>query len=260
MKLGYCTSFTDDLFLAQHQLGADYVECGLSQIAACPEDVFQDRIKAMEKAAISCKAANVLFPGELSLTGPSVQEEEIACYLDKAFRRAQRLGVKTVVFGSGGARRIPEDFPRDKAWQQLLHLCRDILGPAAKTYGITCCIEPLNRKECNILNTCAESFRLVQEANHPNVQLLMDLYHFDVEQEPLSSLTRYGSHLQHLHIASAKNNRAQPREGDGEDYPALFSALQQLHYQGKLSIEANLVGDPAKAIAESLAFLRTFLF
>jgi hypothetical protein len=41
-------------------------------------------------------------------------------YVAKAFDRVARLGVRIVVFGSGGARRVPEGYPRDDAVRQMV--------------------------------------------------------------------------------------------------------------------------------------------
>ncbi|MFR8126029.1 MAG: TIM barrel protein [Acutalibacter sp.] len=94
-----------------------------------------------------------------------------------------------------------------------MELCREHIAPAAAAHGITCCVEPLNRKETNILTTSGECFRLVEAVNHPNLQLLVDLYHFDLEGESLSALEGYRGRLGHCHIASAQNSRLVPQPG-----------------------------------------------
>mgnify|MGYP000367406485 CR=1 FL=1 len=152
----------------------------------------------------------MLFPWDFRLTGPQADFSAVFSYLEENLPKAQALGVKVVVFGSGGARRVPEGFPQEEAFAQLVELCREHIAPAAAAHGITCCVEPLNQKETNILTTSGECFRLVEAVNHPNLQLLVDLYHFDLEGESLSALEGYRGRLGHCHIASGTARTTSP--------------------------------------------------
>lgn len=260
MKIGCCTSLFQDAILTLPQLGADYAEIGLSELSQHSEKEVSHRAELLARAGVRCLAGNVLFPGGLPLTGPHTDLPAISEYLKATLAKAAILGIQTVVFGSGGPRRVPEGFSREAAWEQLRRLCAQLLSPALQQYNITCCIEPLNRKECNILNTSEECARLVREVDRANICLLVDLYHFDLEKEPLSALEGYGEILAHAHIASAKNNRALPQKGDGEPYAAFFQALRDIDYAGALSLEGTVTGDFETCVAESIAYLRTFAF
>ena len=141
---------------------------------------------------------------------------------------------------------------------QLVELCREHIAPAAAAHGITCCVEPLNQKETNILTTSGECFRLVEAVNHPNLQLLVDLYHFDLEGESLSALEGYRGRLGHCHIASAQNSRLVPQPWDGQDYLPFFQALAAMGYEGRLSLEGDTRGGLPQ-IRSSLAYLRQLI-
>ena len=160
-----------------------------------------------------------------------------------------------MVFGSGGARRVPEGFPQEEAFSQLVELGKHHVAPAMEAWGITCCVEPLNRTECNILTTSGECLELVKAVHHPRFQLLIDLYHFDREQEPLSEIAACQEHLRHCHIASAKNSRLIPLPGDGEDYLPFFQALKAGSYQGRLSLEGSMPGGISQ-IQTSITYLK----
>ena len=188
MKLGCCASLWEDMILKLPAAGADYAEAGFSSLMGKSLDQVRARAAQLEKAGVSLESMNVLFPGDFRLTGPQADFSAVDSYLEENLPKAQALGVKVVVFGSGGARRVPEGFPQEEAFAQLVELCREHIAPAAAAHGITCCVEPLNQKETNILTTSGECFRLVEAVNHPNLQLLVDLYHFDLEGESLSAL------------------------------------------------------------------------
>ena len=113
-----------------------------------------------------------------------------------------------IVFGSGGARNIPDNFSRGEAWKQLIDFGKRAAALAAAN-GITIVVEPLNRSECNVINSIGEGARLVEAVDHPNFQLLLDSYHFWLEDDSLSELERRLPMIRHVHVAD-KIGRAYP--------------------------------------------------
>ena len=57
-------------------------------------------------------------------------------------KTAKELGLKIIVFGSGGARKVPEGFSQDEAYKQLVEFAKRI-APEAKKRGIVVAVEPL---------------------------------------------------------------------------------------------------------------------
>lgn len=255
MKIGCCTSLWEDLIFDLPAAGADYAEVSFSSLGEKSLAQVKERAQQLKSAGVAVESMNILFPGELRLTGPEADFSTVDRYLGENLPKAAALGVKVVVFGSGGSRRVPDGFSREQAFFQLTELCKEHIAPAMAAHGITCCVEPLNSKECNILNTSSECFQLVQAVNHSHFQLLVDLYHFDMEGESLSAISHYAGHLCHTHIASAKNNRCIPQPGDGEEYGAFFQALKDIGYSGRMSLEGAMPGGISQ-IAPSLAYLR----
>lgn len=256
MRFGCCVSLLDDTVLRLPQAGADYAETGFSTLRDLSLAQCRERAQALEEAGVPVPVMNLLFPGDLALVGPRADLPAVEDYLDQGLEKAALFGVKKLVFGSGGARRVLDGFPKEAAWEQLLALCREVIAPRMERRGMVCCIEPLNQGECNILNTCAEGFRLAREADRPGVRLLVDLYHFDLEGEPRPSLEQYRGYLCHAHIASAKNGRLIPLPGDGEDYREFFRYLAAAGYQGEVSLEGNMPGG-LEQIKASLTYLRS---
>ena len=136
--------------------------------------------KRVERSGIRCEACNNFFPGRIRLTGPDVDEQAIRAYYAKALEHAATLGVKSIVFGSAGAKRVPEGFDMDRAYQQVVQVTRET-GEAAAKYGITIVIEPVRMPDCNIINTFAEGVQLVVRGGAPlcdgfqNASLLLRL-------------------------------------------------------------------------------------
>ncbi len=165
----------------------------------------------------------------------------------------QRLGTRVIVFGSGGARRVPDGFSRDEGFAQLVEFGKRI-APEARARGITMAIEPLRQQECNIINTAGEGLRLVKAIDDPNFQLMIDFYHLASEREDPSIVIEARDHLRHLHMANPQG-RVFPQQWTEFDYAPFFANLRRVGYSARISIEAS-----AKSVADeaprAIALLR----
>ena len=94
-------------------------------------------------------------------------------YLERALSRAHALGIELAVFGSGGARGVPEGFSYAEAWRQIASFLRRAADYGRK-YGIAIAIEPLRREECNILNYVSEAVLLSALLDLPEIGALGD--------------------------------------------------------------------------------------
>lgn len=219
--------------------GCSYAEGALNRLV----DMTYDRLAAVEEnlaeADLPCLAVNCFFPSDFTLTGDNVDYEKIADYVSRALALSKKLGFKTAVFGSGKSRSVLAGYSREKAVDQLLYLCTDIIAPAARENGVTVAIETLNSKETNIFTTCAETVEFLKLVNMPEIRLLVDFYHVMLEGENISSIGDYGEFIVHTHIASPSNRRAYPAPNDGDDYAPCFAALKKACYTGFMSIEGN---------------------
>ena len=117
MRFGICTTF-DKIGLLE-KLGYDYLEASIQSIAFLSDGEFEQVKEKIDASRLKVEAFNVLLPGDLKVVGPEVDEGRLVDYLCGAFARAKALGAEIVVFGSGGARKRPENFPEEEAMQQL---------------------------------------------------------------------------------------------------------------------------------------------
>lgn len=252
MKLGVCTG-PENIALAAH-LGFDYVECSLSMLAGLSEEDYQALKARKDSFEIPLLKCNGFLPSDVKPTGAAVSAERLDEYLERSLSRAHGLGVELIVFGSGGARQVPDGFSHVEAWRQLA----DFLGRAAawcEKYDVRIALEPLRRQECNILNYVSEGTLLAVMVNHPRIGVLGDTFHMLCGAEPWSALAQAGEKLLHVHISHELpdlQGRVYPYEGDGSDYAGAIGALRKMGYRGDVSIEAgteNLAVDGARAIA-----------
>jgi sugar phosphate isomerase/epimerase len=192
MLYGNCISFKN----LQHvkilkETGFDYAETALSPMYAAAKPEIEDFSGALEQSGIECMAANVLFPGDIRLTGEKAEPQKAGDYIGEIFEKTKGLKFKIVVFGSGGARKVPEGFSKESAIEQIAGLIEAHLLPAAEKYGFVLAIEELNRGETNILNSLGECINLAKRANSPKVGLLADLYHIGLENDDIALLPKH---------------------------------------------------------------------
>jgi sugar phosphate isomerase/epimerase len=196
---------------------------------------FSFHAAALRNCARSMPAANCFLPPDLKVTGPTIDYPRLDRYAATAFRRASEIGMTIIVFGSGGARQVPEGFSAQRAFEQFVDVLRHF-APVAAANGVTLVVEALNRGECNFINTLAEGAETVERAAHPNVKLLVDIFHMLRNGESADDIVRFGPLLHHAHIAENKD-RAAPGV-NGEDLRPFLRALKKSGYDGRLTIEA----------------------
>ena len=214
--------------------GYDYAELPLCAVMELSEEEFQELLNVVTASGTPVEACNSFFPGSLRLTGPDRAPSEITAYLKKAFQRIAQLGVKRLVFGSGGAKNIPEGYDPATAYEEIVAVLREAAGYAEKT-DCTIVIEPLNHGEANIIFTTSDGALLVQSVNHPRVCLLVDYYHYALEGELL--LPPAAALLEHCHFADP-DGRCYPLEWK-QSFTDFFHLLERYGYRGRVSVEAS---------------------
>jgi sugar phosphate isomerase/epimerase len=250
-QIGVCVD--PDRFEAAQAAGFDYVETNASRVAALSDEEFEKLAAQVARMKIPLAASMSFIPGAIKLTGPETDPAKQMSYVTGVLSRLKQLGVKIVVFGSGGARRVPEGFSRDDAFNQLVDFCRRI-APIARENGITIVVEPLRKQETNIINTAREGLALVRAVDRPEIRLLVDYYHLSEEGESADVIAEAGPLLAHTHIANPAG-RVFPLSPDESPYGGFFSNLCRIGYAGRLSIEAS-TKDFASEAPRSLALLR----
>jgi sugar phosphate isomerase/epimerase len=112
-------------------------------------------------------------------------------------------------------------------------------GDIARRHEITIAIEPLRRKESNILNTGDETLEMVRTVKHPNVRMIIDYFHLREENEDPRILEVAQREIVHLHFANP-HGRVWPRDLREDDhYTAFFGYLKKTDYSGGISIEGR---------------------
>ncbi len=109
------------------------------------------------------------------------------------------------------------------------------ISKVAEDYGITYCLEIVNRFEHFLLNTAAEAVAYVDAIGSPNVKILLDAFHMNIEEDSIgAAITSVGDRLGHFHIG--ETNRKPPGQGR-MPWDEIAQALKQINYQGRVVME-----------------------
>lgn len=262
MKFGACGGILGTYPLAK-EIGFDYFETAFRDFPLMSEEEFQKCLEKVEEVGLPVLCANALFHGTLQFFGENaITKEALIENLKLGFERTSKLGIKTIVWGSGASRNIPDGVDKDEA-KKLLFEYSNLLADFAKEYNMQIVIEPLCRYETNVFNTVKDSYEFLKELNRPEIKVLADSYHMMVECEKYDTLKNYADMLTHTHIAEAKFDckdiRLTPNLADENNVKEFIFELKKMGYDGTVSIEAGMrSGDWKRDMAEGLAALRTW--
>jgi sugar phosphate isomerase/epimerase len=253
VKLGVCTN---DIAGAV-KYGFAYIEPSAAEIAAMSEDQFMQYADQVLSSPIRCEAFNSFIRRpELVVLGNAVPAGALKDYMEGCLARCRKLGASIMVWGSAGSRKVPDDFPRERARQQIAEFLQ-IAGDIARRYDIVIAIEPLRRQESNVLNSGAESLEMVRMVKHPNVRMIIDYYHMREENEDPRIIETAKNEIVHLHFANPQG-RVWPHDlGEDAPYRSFFRYVKNAGYANRISIEGR--GSFNADAIRSLAFFREAL-
>jgi len=248
-EFGWCAGIGRAEQVKEH--GYDYMECPLSPLMKEGPEAVKKALPIYASLAIPVKAWNSFFPWDMKLVGPDADEQRIRNYVAQAVDTMSRAGSSIAVLGSGRSRHVPEGWERERAEDQLVRLF-SLIADECEGTGLTVAIEPLNRKESNIINNVAEGAALAKAVQRQQIRVLADFYHMDEEQESLETIAEHKEWLAHIHVADT--GRYSPGTGQ-YPYDEFVKQLRAAGYQGGVSVECT-VHDWDRELPAALSFLK----
>jgi len=116
--------------------------------------------------------------------------------------------------------------------------------------GVTLVLEYLNRFELYFLNCAADCSRFVREIDHPNLRMMYDTFHANIEEKDITEAVKSCIDVcAHVHIS--ENDRSTPGSG-GVDWDTSFAALKEVGYDGWMVVEAFGLSLPDLAAATKI--------
>lgn len=253
------------------------------QLAVCSEMVFRDlpildRVKRIDELgfAVEIWSWHDKNLDELAATGATFTSmtgylhgdlidpatcDEVIRTAELSIKAAETLGVTrlnlhTAELVDGRAAR-----PRQRATGQMwLTAARTLerLGELGAASGVTFCVENLNTIVDHPgvpLARAKDTLAMVEGVGHPNVKMMLDLYHAQIGEGNLIELVRRcGDAIGEIQIADVPG-RCEP--GSGEiNYPAIAAALREIGYAGTIGMEAWASGAGVEGSAAALEAFR----
>lgn len=172
----------------------------------------------------------------LAGTDPAQVEAAFRFYADM-FRKMELAGIDRLggaLYSYWPAQCTPET---DKAADTDRSVARmQRLADLAADHGITLCMEALNRFEGYMINTADECLAYVRAVNRPNVKVMLDTFHMNIEEDSLTdAIRKSGPLLGHFHVGEA--NRRCPGPNGRFDWAAIGRALRSIGYAGGVVME-----------------------
>ena len=213
--------------------GFDGVEVPLFSPA---EVAVADIRRGLAENQLECTCCSLLTGGMNAISDDAGVRRKSRVHLTDCAKVAAELGAKLIagpLYSPVGY--LPGRRRNDNEWKWAVECYQEIGGTLA-SYGVTIALEPLNRFETYFLNTAVDAVKLCDEIDHPNVGILFDTFHANIEEKHVADALRLTArHLKHVH--SCENDRGIPGTGH-VDWPGVFRVLRDIGYDDYLTIES----------------------
>jgi sugar phosphate isomerase/epimerase len=241
------------------ELAAEFGYDGVELHLRSPDDIEPKAVRALqEKHGLGVPTIGTgMAAGEDGLTftdpDPAVRQRAVA-RVGQHIRLAARLGSAVTIGLIRG--KLGADQQRDARRAAMLECVQDCCRLAA-VEGVTLFLEPLNRYEADDLTTLDQAAEVIRELRAPNLKLLADTYHMNIEEVDLgASLRRHAAVLGHVHLVDS--NRQVPGHGH-VDMRAILQALLATGYRGYVCFEVLPLPDPRRAASDGIRTVREIL-
>lgn len=232
------------------RLGFQGIELALKRRDEIDEDKLQQLIDkhGMEVSCIS--TGQVYADGGLTLTEADAgKRAEVVHVFKGLIDLAERFG------GMINIGRVRGQIGARSKEQVITLFCDTVreLCDYAASKRVTLMLEPVNRYECDFVNSVQEGVELIQQVDRSNFKLMPDVFHMNIEDVSIGDeLVRHIRHISYIHMADS--NRLAPGQGH-TDFAKLFSMLATVRYDGWVSVEILPTPDPDTAAVQSIGFL-----
>lgn len=206
------------------------------EIAAVPElDVLaaHERLEARGLTVSSMCWIGLGYPDRDCAHESEHVRRKAGNYLRTCLEQAHALGAGTLVLVPTfrtEPHRSGREAELDRAAQTISSAVEAVAGDE-----LVIALEALNRYETHLLRTLDDADQLRRLIDSPNVRLMADVFHMNIEEDSIAdSLRAHAEHIAHVHLADSQ--RREPGSGH-LDFAAVFEALADNGYTGPLAME-----------------------
>jgi D-psicose/D-tagatose/L-ribulose 3-epimerase len=222
-----------DLIDRAKGLGFDVIEIPLMEIDLVDPDAIRARAQYAGIGLCTSTACS-------EATDPTGEDEVTRRrgveYLKKCVKATAAMGatVFTGVTYSAMGRRI-STMPGEEYWERAAVALREAAS-YARDLGVTVGIEPINRYESFLVNTCDQALQLKARIDAPNISIHLDAYHMNIEENSFYEPTvKAAPYLCHYHLS--ESHRGTPGTGT-VDWEGIYRAMAKTGYTGMVGMES----------------------
>lgn len=184
-----------------------------------------------------------ICPKLTSMVDPEYKEIYLADFAD-VVEAAKKIDC-TALFVKPGDK-TGEDY--GVQYQRMKELLLQMIKMVEGT-DITILLEPVSFMEAphTFLGLSDAAFKMIKEINHPQLRVLYDLYHMQLDEGDVTRrVINHLSDIGHLHVAGGMDRHELP---DGEiDYGYVFEKLEKAGYDKYVGLEYFPVEDPVEGV------------
>ena len=241
MKIGihayaWCSQWSNDtldLIDRVKKMGMDFIEIPLMCLDTFDAMAVKERLEGVQLGAVT----STVLLGDTDITSedPEIRAKGVL-YLKNCIKATHDIGATSFsgVIYSQHVKSIPTR-PDEQMWHYSAD-CLRLAAQYAKKLGIQIGLEPVNRYESCLVNTCEQAMKLKEMIGEDNVKIHLDTYHMNIEEKSFYEATkRAGTDLMHYHFC--ENDRGIPGTGL-VDWDGIFKALSEINYQGNAALES----------------------
>lgn len=273
MKLGihayaWCSQWSNDtlpLIDRIKGLGLDFIEIPLMVLDTFDAAAVRERLADADLGI--CTSTVLLGDTDITHDDPAIRAKGVA-YLKACVKATHDCGASNLsgVIYSQHIKPVVKR-PTEETWQFSADALREV-AVYARELGVNLGLEPVNRYETYLVNTCTQARELKDRIGMDNVKIHLDTYHMNIEEKSFYEATKLaGDDLIHYHLC--ENDRGIPGTGL-VDWDGIFRALGEMRYTGNAALESfvdltdnmttwvwrKLAPDGDTLVREGVAFIR----
>lgn len=244
-KLGIFMNFWEKNWDADHakyidkvaKIGFDILEFQAQPLLEMTDDHIRELRKRADAAGIRLTYSLGLDPHyDVSSLDESIRQGGVK-YLQNIIRKMAVGGGDLLSGVSYAGWGTPDGIldTKEPYLEQSVKSMKEIIR-VAEDCGVTYCVEAVNRFETCIINTAAEALDYVARVDSPNIGVLLDTYHMNIEEKSFVDAIRLvgADRLKSFH--TGENNRTAPGRGH-LPWDEIFGTLSEIGYKGPIVSE-----------------------
>ncbi len=239
------------MFSLLAECGYQGVELNLTQPLGIEQDSLERMLKSSGLVVPSFMTGEAYHDG-LCLSSPHPEVRSAAVQLlISHIEVAERFGSLLVLGQLRG--RLTDEPDADLAEERIVAGLKQVAEQAERR-GVEFVIEPVNHLQVGFHNTLADVLRLIDKVGSSAMKPMVDTVHMNIEETSLTEPIRACSaSLRHIHVCESNGGLL----GSGHvDFSSVFSALEEIGYEGFASVKVYRNSTFEQAARSSLAFLQ----